>query len=352
MDLAALGWNSGFDRHFADYAGLGFCPGRVFLEHQHMYRIYTEQGEMLAQVSGKMRHQAEGRGDYPAVGDWVVVRAHEGEQRATIHAILPRFSKFSRKTAGYDTEEQIVAANVDTVFLVCALNNDFNPRRMERYLILAWESGANPVIVLNKADVCPDVGQKIAEMEAVAFGVPVLAVSALTMQGMEALAPYLHKGRTVALLGSSGAGKSSIINRLIGSEVQKVHEVREGDDRGRHTTTHRELFLLPQGGCIIDTPGMRELQLWHAEDGLQGTFHDIEELARQCFFSDCRHHGEPKCAVKHALRTGMLDPGRFQSYRKMEKELAHLAAKERQKAKMLEKDNKRKKKSRVADTRD
>jgi len=336
--LRALGWNDAFAQQFAPYAAEGYSVGRIALEHKHLYRIYTEQGELLGEIAGKMRFTASGRDDYPAVGDWVVIRPRLEEKKATIHAILPRTSKFSRKVAGETMEEQIVAANVDTVFLVNALNNDFNLRRIERYLILAWESGATPVLILSKADLCDDIDQKVAEVESVAFGVPIHVISSEQHQGLDAIQPYLREGTTIALLGSSGVGKSTLINRLYGDDRQKVKEVREGDDRGRHTTTHREMILLPNGGLVIDTPGMRELQLWDADEGFQDAFEDIESLAADCRFRDCTHGKEPGCAVKAAIKNGSLNPERYANYLKLQRELAYLARKEDVKLQVAEKE--------------
>ncbi|MFN6566221.1 ribosome small subunit-dependent GTPase A [Dendronalium sp. ChiSLP03b] len=285
-----------------------------------------------------MRHRATQPQDFPAVGDWVVIRIRESEGRATIHEILPRKSKFSRKTVGSKTEEQIVAANVDTVFLVSGLDGDFNLRRIERYLILAWESGANPVIVLNKADLCNSLEDCLAQVEAVAIGVPVAVLSATSNQGLDALKPYLKPGQTVALLGSSGVGKSTITNQLKGAVVQTVQAVRQGDDRGRHTTTHRELILLPTGGLIMDTPGMREIQIWSGDEGLQETFADIETLAQKCRFRNCQHNNEPGCAVQQALVEERLDYSRFLSYQKLQKELNYLARKQDQRSQLAEKE--------------
>lgn len=324
MDLQALGWNNDFAENFASYKKLGYEVARVTSQHKNIYRLIGKQGELVAQVSGKLHYQADQVADFPAVGDWVVISC-ANENTAVIHAILPRQTKFSRKIAGKTTQEQIVAANINTVFIVNALNKDFNLRRIERYLTLVWESGANPVIVLSKSDLCQELQQRIYEVESIAFGVPVHAISALNKQGLEKLAQYFSNGNTVALLGSSGVGKSTLVNEILGTELLKVNEVREGDDRGRHTTTHRELFVLPQGGIIIDTPGMRELQLWGSAEGAASTFEDIEDYARQCYFSDCQHESEPKCAVRKALAEGLIDPARYESYLKQQKELAYLS---------------------------
>ncbi|WNR46379.1 ribosome small subunit-dependent GTPase A [Paenibacillus roseipurpureus] len=329
MNKVELGWHSFFEKSWESrWNEEGYVAGRVSLEHKHMYRIQTEAGEMLAEVSGKMRHNAERREDYPAVGDWVVASLREGEQRAVIHGILPRRSKFSRKVAGQVIEEQIVAANVDTVFLVMALNQDFNVRRMERYLVMAWESGANPVIVLSKADLCPNPNELAAEVASVAIGVPIHIISSAENRGLDELRDYMSPGSTVALLGSSGVGKSTLVNRVYGRDILNTGDIRLGDDKGKHTTTHRELILLPDGGILIDTPGMRELQLWNASEGIGTSFQDVEELTEQCFFQDCKHENEPKCAVKAALEQGALAAERFQSYVKLQKELAYLARKE------------------------
>jgi len=327
MNLKMYGWNQHLDETPLDLEQ-GQTIGRVTSEYKGQYKLVTEQGDYLAEVTGKLRHQADEREDFPAVGDWVVVRERPSECRATIDRILPRFSKFSRKAAGVTTVEQIVAANIDTVFLVMALNHDFNIRRLERYLTMAWESGANPVILLSKADLCPDLETKIAAVEEIAFGVPLIAVSALRDAGKQQVTDYLGQGKTAVFLGSSGAGKSTLTNWLCGKDIQVVHSVREDDDRGRHTTTTRELIVLPGGGVIIDTPGMRELQLWTAsDDSLEQSFSDIETLASECRFSDCTHQKEPGCAVQRALQDGSLSEDRYQSYLKLQRELAFIRRK-------------------------
>lgn len=280
-----------------------------------------------------MRYSALGRCDFPAVGDWVVLDDFKVQpndldsQVAVIQAVLPRSSKFSRKSAGKTTEEQIIATNIDTVFLVNALNLDFNVRRIERYLTLAWESGATPVIVLSKADISEDLQEKVQEVEASAIGVPVHPVSCITGEGIDELKRYVKPGQTVALLGSSGAGKSTLVNQLMGLEVQKTKEVREADSRGRHTTTSRELFLLPEGGLLIDTPGMRELQLYGTGDGLYDTFEDIYEYVSHCRFSDCLHETEPGCEIQRAISEGQLAEERYESFKKLQREANYISRK-------------------------
>lgn len=327
--LQALGWSAHFEEQWEKLGMKEAEAARVVSEHRGFYGVAGEGGELLAEVAGRLRHRAGGRADLPAVGDWVAIEARPEVGRATIRAVLPRRSRFVRKVAGRRVEEQVVAANVDTVFLVSSLNQDLNPRRTERHLTQVWESGAVPVIVLNKADLCEEAvdAALISEIEAAAMGVPVLRVSAATGAGFELLAPFLMEGRTVALLGSSGVGKSTIINRLLGRAVQAVLEVREGDDRGRHATTARQLFALPGGGLVMDTPGMRELSLWSDGAGVEKTFGDIETLARDCRFQDCGHKSEPGCAIRKAVEDGQLDGARLESWRKLQRELAFLKRK-------------------------
>ncbi len=330
MNLEYLGWNDFFASNFEPLRQKGLTVARVVIEHRNSYILHSEFGELSGEVTGKFRHQST-PAEFPGVGDWVVISLRELEKSATIHSVLPRKSKFSRQSIGGITTEQIVAANVDTVFLVSGLDGDFNPRRIERYLVLAWESGANPVILLNKADLCQNIEDCLNQVENIALGVPIITISAANSQGLSALQTYLQPGQTVALLGSSGVGKSTITNQLKGEEIQAVKAVRQGDDRGRHTTTHRELILLPNGSLIIDTPGMREIQIWASEDSLQSTFEDIETLAEECRFRDCQHEQEPGCAVQQALQDGKLDYSRFLSYQKLQKELNYLSQKQDQK---------------------
>lgn len=329
--LSILGWSEFFAKSFRPYLDKNFLPGRVTYQNQHLYRVQAEQGELLAEVTGKLRYEAASNEDLPAVGDWVALRFREQEDKARIQAVLPRKSKFARKTVGTKTEAQIVGANVDYVFLVTSLNQDFNPRRLERYLASIWESGAQPVVILSKADLCDDetiVAQYLAEMSEVAATVPVHAVSVKAERGIDAVRQYCRVGKTIALVGTSGVGKSTLINFLLGYEKQAVKEVRDHDDRGQHTTRHRELIVLPEGGMILDTPGMREMQLWDAEAGMGMAFDDVEALAAQCRFGNCRHVNEPDCAVQAALDDGTLDAHRFENYLKLQGELQHLATRQ------------------------
>ena len=297
------------------------------LEHKHSYRVATEEGELLATVSGNFAHNAFARDHYPAVGDFVLVSKMPGEDRAIIHHLFERKSKFTRKMAGSQIDEQIVATNVDIVFLTMSLNADFNVRRLERYLVAAWDSGATPVIVLTKADLCDDVARYVSEVESVAFGVDIVVVSALDGSGLDTVNAYVCEGKTIALLGSSGAGKSTLVNALANSELMKVSDIREDDAKGRHTTTHRELIVLQDGGCIIDTPGMRELQLWDQDGSLTTAFSDIEKYAANCRYRDCTHKKEPGCAVNEAIRNGELDASRLTSFNKLQRELAYMERK-------------------------
>lgn len=353
IQLQRYGWNDFIEANFYEHAEQGYVPGRIALEYNQFYRVWTEQGELLAEITGKLKHEAGSRSELPAVGDWVALRLIEqaGQKaKATIHAVLPRRSRFARKTKGSKTEEQIVGANIDIIFLVTSLNQDFNPRRIERYLAIAWDSGASPVVLLTKTDLCDDVAEKRAAVEAVAGGAPVYSVCSIKGEGLEELEQYFTSGKTVALIGSSGAGKSTLINRLIGHERQAVKEIREHDDRGLHTTRHRELILMPNGALVLDTPGMRELQLWDADEGLETTFEDIEEIAANCYFSNCQHETEPRCAIQKTLSDGTLDGQRFENYLKMQKELNHLVRRQDQFAQRIER-NRWKKLTKEAEAR-
>jgi ribosome biogenesis GTPase / thiamine phosphate phosphatase len=319
-NLERLGWNDEIARAFEDHTEPGLTPGRVAVQHRGAWQVVTEGRELLGELTGRLRHDA-GPGELPVVGDWVALRD------GLIDAVLPRTSKFSRKRPWTEVAEQVLVANVDVAFLVMGLDErDFNLRRLERYLTTAWEGGATPVIVLNKADLTDDLDGRLAETETVAFGVPIHAVSARTGDGVEDLRRHLVGARTAVLLGSSGVGKSSIINRLLGDERFKTADVRS-DGRGRHTTSHRELVPIPGGGVIIDTPGLRELQLWETDEGLDQAFVDVADVIANCRFSDCEHRTEPGCAVKAALADGSLSPERWESYQKLQRELARLERK-------------------------
>mgnify|MGYP003833791855 CR=1 FL=1 len=290
---------------------------------------------MPAILSGRALHAAGGKGDLPVVGDWLVLRVlDETPPKALVEAILPRKSQLSRKEPGSRHDEQPVATNLDTLFLAVGLDGNYRLRRIERYLAAAWQSGADPVVLLTKADVCPEVGARLREAQAVAGIAPVHAVSTFTGEGLDALSHYLLPRRTLALIGSSGVGKSTLINHLLGGAVQETRDVRAGDSKGRHTTTARQLFLLPSGALILDTPGIRELQLWDADEGVSETFPEIEELAAQCRYADCRHEREPGCRVRAALDDGTLEWGRFDSYLRMRREMAYFESTRDRKAEM------------------
>jgi ribosome biogenesis GTPase / thiamine phosphate phosphatase len=318
VSLATLGWSAVREMAFAPHAANGLVPGRVVLEHNHVFRVLTAEGEQLAESAGRMKHRAAGRQALPVVGDWVAVRPDPGG-RAQICEVLPRTTAFSRKSAGRETEEQVMAANIDTVFIVFGLDMPVNPSAIERYLVVVRHSGAAPVVVLNKADLVDDVAEAVGDAMVAAGGAPVVAASTKTGVGLEFLENSLAPGITIALIGPSGAGKSSLVNRLIGHELLTTGEVRDWDARGRHTSVHRQLVVRERGGLIIDTPGMRELQLWDT-DAVTDTFADIAALAGTCRFRDCRHDREPGCAVKAAVDAGTFDAGRYASFLKLQAE--------------------------------
>jgi ribosome biogenesis GTPase len=319
LSLQDLGWDDAFAASFEPYDSC--IPARVSAQHRGEYDVLTERGELRVRVTGRLRHEAASTAALPAVGDWVALREE------TIQAVLPRRSAFARKVAWSQTEAQVLAANLDTVFVVSGLDGDFNLRRLERYLTLAWESGASPALVLTKADLCEDVARVLFEVEQVALGVPVHVVSNVTGAGLEELSPYLAPARTIVLLGSSGVGKSTLANRLLGEELQATKEIAD-DGRGRHTTTGRQLIRLTGGALLVDTPGLREIQLWDADEGIQEAFADVDELAADCRFNDCAHMREPGCAVQAAIDDGRLPRERLQSYRALQRELRRLALKQ------------------------
>lgn len=323
MSIEQVGWSEVWKSHFRRCTSENCQPGRIISEHRGAYNVITDDGERIAEVSGHMRHFARSRSDFPAVGDWVALEIPDKDSHCLIHELLPRFSSFVRKGAGAGMQEQVVAANVDTVFIVSGLDHDFNTRRIERYLTLAYESGAEPVILLNKSDIAPDLEGACLKTENIAYGVPVLAVSALQQSGLDRLEAYLKPGTTSVLLGSSGVGKSTLVNALLQTEQMKTGAVREHDSHGRHTTTSRHLLVLAGGALIIDTPGMRELQLLADSSSLTKSFDDIAQFAQHCSFSDCTHLVEPGCAVIAALASGDLEQERYDSYLKLLKEIKH-----------------------------
>jgi ribosome biogenesis GTPase / thiamine phosphate phosphatase len=342
MMLELFGWDDFFKTRFEQYSHQGLLPGRVTIQHKDRYVLFTERGEMNGTVSGKFRFEVSGLHDFPAVGDWVVFEINSGDQSAVIHHVLDRRSKFSRKVAGDRPDEQILAANIDFVFLVMGLDANYNVRRLERHLLAASESGGRTVIILNKSDACPHLEECIQEVLSIAHSIDVIVMSALRKENILPLAALLIPGTTGVLLGSSGVGKSTIINLLLNKEHGKVQHVRETDSHGRHTTAHRELLMLPNGGMIIDTPGLRELQLWSGEEGLQESFDDIEELAANCRFRDCRHETEPGCAVLTALEEGSIGLERYESFQKLQNETLFQNTKNNTKNKRLEKENRKK----------
>jgi ribosome biogenesis GTPase len=321
--LESLGWDAGWASELEGLEQPDLIPGRVAAQHRGAYAVWTETGDVRANVAGALYYQRGVGGVLPAVGDWVGLRGRGEGGRATIQAVLWRRGAISRKTPDRNSVDQVLAANVDVVFLLTGLDDDFSLRRLERYLATAWESSAEPVVVLTKTDLCAEVADRVLEAEGVAIGVPVLPVSNVTGEGVDAVEAYVRPGRTAVLLGSSGVGKSSLLNRLAGHELMRTAEVA-ADGTGRHTTTHRELLRLPSGGLVIDTPGLRELQLF--EGDLGAAFSDVEELAAECRFRDCAHQREPGCAVLAAVDNGVLELDRLRSWRKLQRELASIAA--------------------------
>lgn len=321
MELDRLGWAEPFKTAFETLNDPSWIPARVVTSQREHLRLWTDAGIVPAALSGKLRHAA-GEGELPVVGDWVAAALAPSGEHAIVHAVLPRRSVLARKRPERSSELQLIASNIDVVFAVSALNLDFSPRRLERALALIWEGGAQPVVLLTKLDTCDDPQPYLEQAQSVALGVPVHAVSALSGDGLDVLREYLAPGRTVALVGSSGVGKSTLVNWCLGEQRAATSEVRSDDDKGRHTTTARELFAIPSGGLLIDTPGMRELGLTEASAGLETAFEDVEARASNCRFADCQHRNEPGCEVQRALQRGELDPARYASYQKLQRELA------------------------------
>jgi ribosome biogenesis GTPase len=337
MTLSSLGWDPFFESSLTPYAREGCFPARVAIRRKGHYLLYAESGDLRGEIAGSMHFKARGTDDYPSVGDWVAARSTPDQTTALIFGILRRKSAFSRKVTGHKVDTQIIAANIDTALLVHGLDGPLNHRRIERYLVAALESGAQPVVVLNKADLCSDSEESLREVQQIVAGTPAVTTSATVAGGLQSLLPYFHEGKTAVLLGPSGVGKSTIANALLGKEYMATGNVRETDGKGMHATSHRELLPLSFGGLLIDTPGLRELQLFGTDGGVRETFADIEEIATECRFRDCRHDIEPGCAVTRAIDEGRLDPERLENYKKMLRELAHLERKTDLAARLREK---------------
>ena len=321
LSLDQLGWSAAFAADHAPHAAVGREPARIMAEDRGSYVVRTADGEQRAAITGRFRHETGGDPSaFPAVGDWVAIDG--GPDDGAIHAVLPRRTSIVRQAPGNRTAAQVVGANVDVVFIVISLNLDLNLRRLERYLAVAWESGAEPVVVLSKADLVDDSTPLLAEVERIAIGAAILTVSAIDGRGLDEIRARIGSGRTVAFVGSSGVGKSTLLNRLAGEVRAAVKEIREDDARGRHTTTRRQLHILPDGGLVLDTPGMRELALWDP-DGVEQSFPDIDELVTTCRFGNCRHNGEPGCAIAAALTSGSLEVSRYEAWQKLEREARH-----------------------------
>ena len=329
-NLLELGLNEGYIKEASIYND-DFYLGRVSVQYKDIYKVFTEEGEVLARVSGKLSYSSNNTLDYPVVGDWVLLdRTDNKNGDAIIHKVLSRKNYFLRKIAGSRFDIQIVAANIDFIFICTALNNDFNINRIERYIAVAWDSMAIPVIVLTKSDLCEDIDERLKEVQEVAIGIEILVTSSLNENGYEKVREYIKSGTTIAFIGSSGVGKSTLINKLLNKDILKTNAVDE-NNKGRHTTTHRELFVLEEGGVIIDTPGMRELGLMSAD--VDKSFSNIEELESQCKFSDCTHKNEPKCAIREAINNGNLDLERFERYKKLKREEVYNLLKSKQQEK-------------------
>ncbi|MCE9501973.1 MAG: ribosome small subunit-dependent GTPase A [Leptospira sp.] len=332
--LYSLGFNERLEAEANKYNKIDLLPGRVFSENKNYFNVMTEKGEIISELSGKFLFNTESKSDFPSVGDWVLISPYDNDRKGIIHILLPRKSWISRKNPGEKSEEQIICANIDLVLIVTGLDGNYNLRRIERYLAMARENRTEPVIILNKTDLCSDLEIKLEEVQSVAINTPIVCLNSLTLSGYERLKTFFTDGITAAFVGSSGAGKSTIINNLIESNEFKTREVRENDSRGRHTTTRRQMILLKSGGLVIDNPGLRELQLWDSESGLSDSFRDINDLSSNCYYKDCSHNSEPGCAVRIAIEDGDLDQNRLNNFQKMKRELSFLESRTDEKKKI------------------
>jgi len=326
LNLEQYGWNSEWQEKFSSIQQPGWIPGRILSQSVDLYQLITEQGEMNGKISGKKRYESLSAVDFPVTGDWVALQPSAGSN-AVIQCICQRTNSLMRKQ-NIKQDAQLLGANIDFAFIMTSLDHDFNPRRLERYLVIAWENNIQPIILLNKADICEQTEERLHEAETVAVGTPIHVISARQKTGLESVQSYCQTGKTIILIGSSGVGKSTLTNALLGNTIQTTQAIREDDSHGRHTTTRKSLFLLPGGGLLLDTPGLREIQLWGDISGLSSTFQDIEDLAEECRFQNCRHESEPGCAVKDAIEKGKLPQERLDSYHKLQKELQYQSSRE------------------------
>lgn len=325
MDLSDFGWDDGFEENFKEFREQKLLPARVIESNRLVYKLVSGEGELMGKLSGRFRHTCRSKSEFPTVGDWVAFKPSEHKGFVPIQGLLERKSRFSRKSAGKDSDEQVIAANIDTIFIVSGLDQDFNVRRLERYVTLATGSGAEFVFILNKADLCEDPEGVVEKIGCLFEGVPVYTLSALKNKGLEQITPYLKSGKTVVFLGSSGVGKSTIINWLLGEERQKTGEISDYSGKGRHITSSKNLIMLPGGAMVIDTPGLRELQLLGSGGGLKNAFADIEALARGCKYRTCTHTNEPRCAVLMAVDEGEISEKRLENYNRLKREIEYNA---------------------------